>query len=220
MMYPQRPPHPVVPYFLLSGFEGEEEFSNSEYEKTDDNIRGRFNLPIAQLANLPPELWQETFHIKMDDLGMTLEEFWTEGEISFLGLSQLKYVGEVHTIHLSTFLPSPAALSLGFQAPESLTLQDGTTVMVSAWKICARGYTGTNLFPLPEIDLTDDTPRVIVVLSNEDAEDEPPDPRFHPSFHHHIAFKKDDYIVSVASDLDLDGLKEIVIHHLVIEQKK
>jgi hypothetical protein len=205
---------------ILSGISGEEEFCELEYKKVEKEIKGRFGLPIAKLANLPPHLSQETFHIKITELEERPEAYWNEGEVSFIGLSQIKYVGEIHTIHIATFLISPASLKIGFQSSESLTLNDQTSVMVQAWvkNTHGNGYTGTNLFPLPEIDLTVDNLIIFqVVRSNENSEDELPDHGFHPSFNNQIVFKKDDSIVTVSSDLELEVLKDIIEQHVVIE---
>jgi hypothetical protein len=92
--------------------------------------------------------------------------------------------------------------------------------MVQAWikNPHGNGYTGTHLFPLPEIDLTVDNQIIIqVVPSNENSEEELPDHGFHPSFNNQIVFKKDDSIVTVSSDLELEDLKGIIEQHVVVE---
>jgi hypothetical protein len=219
-MNPKRPPQTLVSYLLLSGIPGEEEFHKLEYKKIEDDIQGRFDLPIAKLINLPPHLSQETFYIEMTEPEERPEAYWNEGEVSFIGLSQAKYVGEIYTIHIATSLISPASLKIGFQSSESLTLNDRTSVMVQAWgkNPHGNGYTGTNLFPLPEIDLTVDNQIIIQVVSlNENSEDELPDHGFHPSFNNQIVFKKNDFFVTVSSDLELEDLKDIISRHVVIE---
>jgi hypothetical protein len=219
-MNPKRPPQPLIPNLLLSGVPGEEEFCELEYKKVEKEIQGRFGLPIAKLANLPPHLSQETFYVEITELEERPEAYWNEGEVSFIGLSQIKYVGEIYTIHIATFLISPASLKIGFQSSESLTLNDQTSVMVQAWvkNSYGNGYTGTNLFPLPKIDLTVDNQLIIqMVPSNDNSEEKLPDHGFHPSFNNQIVFKKDDSIVTVSSDLELQDLKDIIERHIVIE---
>ncbi len=216
----KRPPQPLVSNLILSGIPGEEELYEFEYKKIEGNITGRFGLPIARLANLPPDLSQEAFYVKINELEERPEAYWNEGEVSFIGLSQIKYIGLIHVIHIATFLISPASLSIGFQSPESLTLQDQTSVMVQAWvkNPHGNGYTGTHLFPLPEIDLTVDNQIIIqMVPSTENSEAELPDRGFHSSFNNQIVFKKNDSIVTVSSDLELKDLKDIIEQHVVIE---
>jgi hypothetical protein len=216
----KRPPQPLAPNLILSGIPGEEELYEFKYKKIEGNISGRFGLPIARLANLPPNLSQEAFYIEINELEERPEAYWNEGEVSFIGLSQIKYVGPIHVIHIATFLISPTSLGIGFQSSESLTLQDQTSVMAQA---CVKnpygnGYTGTHLFPLPEIDLTVDNQIVIqVVPFNKNSEEELPDHGFHPSFNNQIVFKKDDSIITVSSDLELEDLKDIIEQHVVIE---
>ncbi len=220
MMNPKRPPQPLASYLILSGILGEEELCEFKYKKIEGDIQGRFDLPIAKLANLPPHLSQETFYIEMTELEELPEAYWNEGQVSFIGLCQIKYVGQIHTIHIATFLISPASLSIGFQSSESLTLNDRTSVMVQAWvkNPHGNGYTSTHLFPLPEIDLTVDNQIIIQILpSNENSEAELPDHGFHQGFHNQIVFKKDDSIVTVSSDLQLEDLKDIISRHVVIE---
>jgi hypothetical protein len=216
----KRPPQPLAPNLILSGIPGEEEFHGFEYKKIEGHIRGRFGLPIARLTNLPPHLSQENFYVEINELEERPETYWNEGEVSFVGLSQIKYIGSTHVIHIATFLISPTSLSIGFQSSESLTLQDRTSVMVQAWvkNPQGNGYTGTHLFPLPEIDLTvDNQVRIQVATSNKNAEAELPDHGFHSSFNHQIFFKKDDSIITVSSDLELEALKNIIEQHIVIE---
>lgn len=216
----KRPPQPLMSNLILSGIPGEEELYEFEYKKVEGNITRRFDLPIAKFINLPPHLSQENFYIEITELEERPEAYWNEGEVSFIGLSQIKYVGEIHTIHIATFLISPASLKIGFQSSEALTLNDQTSVMVQAWvkNPHGNGYTSTNLFPLPEIDLTVDNQIIFqVVRSNENSENELPDHGFHPSFNNQIVFKKDDSIVTVSSDLHLEDLKDIISRHVVVE---
>lgn len=216
----KRPPQPLAPYLIMSGIPGEEELHKFEYKKIEGNITRRFALPIAKLIDLPPYLSKEIFYIEITELEGRPEAYWNEGEVSFVGLSQIKYVGEIHTIHIATTLISPASLKIGFQSSESLTLNDRTSVMVQAWvkTLHGNGYTSTNLFPLLEIDLTVDNQMIVqVVRSNENSEDEFPDHGFHPSFNNQIVFKKDDSIITVSSDLELEDLKDIIEQHIVIE---
>jgi hypothetical protein len=216
----KRPPQPLTPYLILSGIPVEEELHKFEYKKIEGNITRRFDLPIAKLIDLPPHLSQETFYIEIIELEERPEAYWNEGEVSFVGLSQIKYVGEIHTIHIATTLISPASLKIGFQSSESLNLNDQTSIMVQAWvkNPHGNGYTGTHLFPLPEIDLTVDNQVIIqVVQSKENSEDELPDHGFHPSFNNQIVFKKDGSIITVSSDLELEDLKDIIEQHVVIE---
>lgn len=219
-MNPKRPLQPLVSYLLLSGIPGEEELSEFEYKKVEGDIRGRFGLPIAKLVNLPPHLSQETFYIEINELEERPKAYWNEGEVSFVGLSQIKYVGLIHVIHISTFLISPASLSIGFQAPESLILQNQTSVMVQAWvkNHHGSGYTGTHLFPLLEINSMADNQFIIQIApSTENSEVEVPDHGFHSSFNNQIVFKNDDSIVTISSDLELEYLKDIIEQHIVIE---
>jgi hypothetical protein len=216
----KRPPQPLAPDLILSGIPGEEELYEFEYKKIEGDIRGRFGLPIARLVNLPQHLSQETFYIEINELEERPEAYWNEGQVSFIGLSQIKYVGSTHVIHIATFLISPTSLSIGFQSPESLILQDQTSVMIQAWvkNPYGNGYTGTHLFPLPEIDLTINNQLIIqMVPSTENSEAELPDHGFHSSFNNQIVFKKDDSIVTISSDLELKYLKNIIEQHVVIE---
>jgi hypothetical protein len=216
----KRPPQPLAPNLILSGIPGEEELHGFKYKKIEADIRGLFGLPIARFVNLPSHLSQETFYIEINELEKGPEAYWSEGQVSFIGLSQIKYVGSIHVIHIATFLPSPTSLSIGFQSSESLPLQDRTSVMVKAWvkNPHGNGYTSTNLFPLPEIDLTVDNQLVIqIVPSTENSEAELPDHGFHSSFNNQIVFKKDNFIVTVSSDLELEYLKSIIEQHVVIE---
>jgi hypothetical protein len=216
----KRPPQPLAPDLILSGIPGEEELNEFEYKKIEGNITGQFNLPIAELVNLPPHLSQETFYIEINNLEGRPKDYWNEGQVAFIGLSQIKYVGLIHVIHIATSLISPTSLSIGFQSLESLTLKDQTSVIVQAWvkNPHGNGYTGTHLFPLPEIDLMVDNQIIIqVVPSNENSKEELPDHGFHPSFNNQIVFKKDDSIVTVSSDLELEDLKDIIEQHVVIE---
>jgi hypothetical protein len=219
MMNVKRPPQPLAPYLILSGIPGEEELYEFEYKKVEGKITGRFDLPIAKLIDLPPHLSQETFYIEITELEERPEAYWNEGEASFISLSQIKYAGEIHTIHIATFLISPASLKIGFQSSKSLTLNDQTSVMVQAWvkNPHGNGYTGTHLFPLPEIDLTVDNQIIIQVVPSNDNPEELPDHGFHPSFNNQIVFKTDDSIVTVSSDLELEDLKDIIEQHVVIE---
>ena len=216
----QRPLQTLAPYLLLSGVSGEEERFDLKYKKAEKEAQRRFNLPIAKLVNLPPSLSQETFYVETNELNELPEDYWNEGEIAFLGLSQIKYVGQAHILHVATFLISPASLSIGFKSLESLTLQDQTSVAVQAWVKHPHGnrYSATNLFPLPEIDLTVDNQVIFqVIQSNEDSDQALPDHGFHPSFKNQIAFKKDNYIVTLSSDLELEDLKNIIEQHVTIE---
>jgi hypothetical protein len=110
----KRPSQPLAPDLILSGIPGEEELYEFEYKKIEGNITGRFGLPIARLANLPPHLSQETFYIEINELEERPEAYWNEEQVSFIGLSQIKYVGLIHVIHIATFLISPTSLSIGF----------------------------------------------------------------------------------------------------------
>lgn len=216
----KRPPQPLVSYLLLSGIAGEEELCKFEYKKVEGDFRGRFGLPIAKLVNLPPHLSQETFYIEINDFEEQPKTYWNEGEVSFIGLSQIKYVGLIHVIHISTFLISPASLNIGFQAPESLILQDKTSVMAQAWvkNTHGNGYTGTNLFPLPGSDLAVDSHSIEQIASSaETPNTEVPDHRFHASFNNQVVFKKDELNVTIASDLKLEDIKDIIEKHIVIE---
>ena len=216
----KRLPQPLAPNLILSGVPGEEELHQFEYKKIEGKIAGLFDLPIAKLSNLPLNLSQETFYLEINELEERPEAYWNEGQVAFLGLSQIKYVGSAHVIHIATFLISPTSLSIGFQSLESLTLQDQTSVMVKAWvkNPHGNGYTSTNLFPLPENDLTVDNQVIVQVIPlNEKFEEELPDHEFHPSFNNQIVFKKDDSIITVSSDLDFEDLKDIIEQHVVIE---
>jgi hypothetical protein len=216
----KRPPQPLAPNLILSGIPGEEELHGFEYKKIEGDIRGLFGLPVAKFVNLPQHLSQEIFYIEINELEKGPEAYWNEGEVSFVGLSQIKYIGSMHVIHIATFLISPTSLSIGFQSSESLTLRDRISVMVQAWvkNPHGNGHTSTHLFPLPEIDLTvDNQVRIQVAPSNKNAEVELPDHGFHSSFNHQIVFKKDDSIITVSSDLELEDLKNIIEQHIVIE---
>jgi hypothetical protein len=56
-----------------------------------------------------------------------------------------------------------------------------------------------------------------IVPSNDNSKEELPDRGFHPSFNNQIVFKKDDSIVTISSDLELEDLKDIIEQHVVIE---
>jgi hypothetical protein len=216
----KRPPQPLGPNLILSGIPGEEKLDEFEYKKIEGDIRGRFGLPIGRFVNLPQHLSQEIFYVEINELEKGPEAYWNEGQVSFTGLSQIKYIGSTHVIHIATFLISPTSLSIGFQSSESLTLQDQISVMVQAWVKNPHGnrYTSTHLFPLPELDLTVDNQLIIqTVLSTENSKVELPDHGFHSSFNNQIVFKKDDFIVTVSSDLELRELKEIIERHVIIE---
>jgi hypothetical protein len=205
-----------APNLILSGIPGEEELDEFEYKKTEGDIRGLFGLPIARFVNLPQHLSQEIFYVEINELEKGPEAYWNEGQVCFTGLSQIKYIGLTNVIHIATFLISPTSLSIGFQSLESLTLQDQISVMVQAWvkNPHGNGYTSIHLFPLPEIDLTVDKQLIIqIVSSTENSKAELPDHGFHSSFNNQIVFKKDDFLVTVSSDIE--GQFKFEVQHLL-----
>jgi hypothetical protein len=94
-MHQGRPPRPLVPYVLYSGYT----FEVDTYEPVKGEIAGRFSLPIARLTNLPGYLSEQIFYIKIDGPKGIPDNYWNEEEIAFAALSQIKYVGTIQTIH-------------------------------------------------------------------------------------------------------------------------
>jgi hypothetical protein len=107
-LHQRRHPRPLGSYLVYSGHP----LQGDAYEPIEGEIARRFSLPITRLASLPGYLSEQIFYIKIDEPKGTPDDYWNEEEIAFAALSQIKYVGTIQTIHIATFLMSPAAFSL------------------------------------------------------------------------------------------------------------
>ncbi|PSB05042.1 hypothetical protein [Merismopedia glauca] len=103
-----------------------------EFEEVPNEIIKRWNLPAAQLTNLPRNYIEQFSSVKLENNELDLDEVFHEDSVTFIITSAIKYdTLDNYSIYVTTCLLSEKAASLDYRLTgEKFRLKDGTEASI------------------------------------------------------------------------------------------
>ena len=151
-------------------------------------IINRFDSPVARLINLPENLISEVCSVDIRTPDDDIEQYFNEGKISYTALASIRYeTTDSRVINVTTMLMSRKTSELEYRASQNVAISDGVQAVTP---LTLEDGTQAMIFNNPEE----------IETTNQ------------------IVFIKDGiYYITVASNLSIDRLSEIISANLVIK---